>query len=63
MLLSKCQIFSTFAPENKLQIVPVDLRSVKNSSMRLCRDKQLFNNYGTIWNNYLTTMEQSGTTI
>ena len=48
MLLSKCQIFSIFAPENKLQIVPVDLRSVKNSSMRLRRDKQLLNNCGTL---------------
>ena len=32
---------------------------LKSTSMRLRCDKQLLNNYGTIWNNHLTTMEQS----
>ena len=27
--------------------------------MRLCRDKQLLNNYGTIWNNSLTANKKS----
>ena len=41
-------------------MVPVDLWSDKRSSMRLRRDKQLWNNYGTtmeqLWNNYGTTI-------